>query len=100
MATLLPLFRFAVLSLTAGLLSTSCASTPTASPPPTPATSSARTPDARTPEFVLVGAGDVLVHPQVWEQAERDGGFAPMFAGVRTVISGADLAICHLETPV
>jgi poly-gamma-glutamate capsule biosynthesis protein CapA/YwtB (metallophosphatase superfamily) len=48
----------------------------------------------------LVGAGDVLVHPQVWEQAKRDGGFAAMFAGVRPVISGADLAICHLETPV
>ncbi len=47
-----------------------------------------------------MGAGDVLVHPQVWEQAKRDGGFAAMFAGVRSVISGADLAICHLETPV
>lgn len=49
---------------------------------------------------MVLGAGDVLVHPQVWQQADRDGGFAPMFAGVGAAVSGADLALCHLETPL
>jgi poly-gamma-glutamate synthesis protein (capsule biosynthesis protein) len=53
----------------------------------------------------VLGAGDVLVHPQVWHQARQDGGsdgydFFPMFRGVSATISGADLAICHLETPL
>lgn len=57
----------------------------------------------------LIAAGDVLVHPEVTEQARRDaaraghpGGldFAPMFAGVAPAVSGADLALCHLETPL
>jgi poly-gamma-glutamate synthesis protein (capsule biosynthesis protein) len=48
----------------------------------------------------VLGAGDVLVHSQIRQQAGRDGGFAAMFAGVRPAISGADLAICHLETPL
>ncbi|MFE9694627.1 CapA family protein [Micromonospora sp. NPDC005806] len=57
----------------------------------------------------LVAAGDVLVHPEVTEQARRDaaragrpGGldFAPMFAGVAPAVRGADLALCHLETPL
>lgn len=60
------------------------------------------------PTLTVVGAGDVLVHPPVWRQARADarahGGhgldFAPIFAGVRPVVSGADLAICHLETPL
>ncbi|MDQ7908247.1 CapA family protein [Phytohabitans sp. ZYX-F-186] len=58
---------------------------------------------ART--LTVLGAGDVLVHPPVWEQARRDatsGGFDffPMFQGVSQTVSGADLAICHLETPL
>ncbi|NES13239.1 CapA family protein [Micromonospora sp. PPF5-17] len=57
----------------------------------------------------LVAAGDVLVHPEVTAQARRDaartgrpGGldFGPMFAGVAPVVGGADLALCHLETPL
>ncbi|MCF0094140.1 CapA family protein [Micromonospora sp. MH99] len=54
----------------------------------------------------LVAAGDVLIHPAVTEQARRDaaraGGmdFAPMFAGVAPAVRGADLALCHLETPL
>ncbi|WP_422737890.1 CapA family protein [Micromonospora sp. WMMD729] len=54
----------------------------------------------------LVAAGDVLIHPAVTDQARRDaaraGGmdFAPMFAGVAPVVRDADLALCHLETPL
>ncbi|MEV0273266.1 CapA family protein [Hamadaea sp. NPDC050747] len=89
--------RFAVLALAVGLLS-ACTSTDTpkaATESPQPVRSS-----PRTSEITVVGAGDILVHPQVWAQAKRDGGFAAMFAGVRDVIAGADLALCHLETPV
>ena len=53
--------------------------------------------------LTILGAGDVLVHPPVWQQARRDsttGGFDffPMFKHVSQTISGADLAICHMET--
>lgn len=56
----------------------------------------------------IIGAGDVLLHSRVWHQAAADaaaaGGtgydFRPMFAGVAARIAAADLAICHLETPL
>ncbi|WP_435204305.1 CapA family protein [Micromonospora sp. bgisy143] len=54
----------------------------------------------------LVAAGDVLIHPAVTDQARRDAAragsmdFAPMFAGVAPVVRDADLALCHLETPL
>ena len=55
--------------------------------------------------LTVLGAGDVLIHPQVWQQAQRDssaGGFDffPMFRQVSETISGADLALCHMETPL
>jgi Bacterial capsule synthesis protein PGA_cap len=58
--------------------------------------------------FSVVMSGDVLVHNGVWESAEDfaaaegESGmdFAPMFASMRPVLQGADLAICHLETPL
>lgn len=50
----------------------------------------------------VLGAGDILVHPELWDQARRDGGgeldFGPMLAPVRETVSSADLALCHLET--
>lgn len=53
-------------------------------------------------------AGDLLVHPQLWDQARLDAGttgkqpldFEPLLEGMRPYISGADLAVCHMETPV
>ncbi|MEO3778223.1 CapA family protein [Micromonospora sp. B11E3] len=59
--------------------------------------------------FTILGAGDVLVHPELTYQARRDaergghpGGidFNPLFQHVRPTVAGADLAICHLETPL
>jgi poly-gamma-glutamate synthesis protein (capsule biosynthesis protein) len=56
------------------------------------------------PGFTLVATGDVLIHPALTEQAAQDGGgkrdYRPMFAGVKPAISGADLALCHLEVPL
>ncbi|MEU6021173.1 CapA family protein [Micromonospora sp. NPDC047134] len=52
----------------------------------------------------VIGSGDILVHPELWDQARRDGAggldFGPMLEHVRETVSAADLALCHLETPV
>ncbi|KIF77951.1 lipoprotein [Streptomyces sp. 150FB] len=53
--------------------------------------------------FTLVASGDVLPHDSVIRQAAADAGgggydFRPMLAGVKPVVSGADVAICHMET--
>ncbi|MFE4668418.1 CapA family protein [Streptomyces sp. NPDC056716] len=65
-------------------------------------------PDGRS--FTVAASGDVLIHPELIEQAAKDAeksgageaglDFGPLLAGVKPVISKADLAICHLETPV
>jgi len=56
-------------------------------------------------EFTLVATGDVLVHQGralTTGAATGDGGydFTDVFAGIAPTIEAADLAICHLETPV
>lgn len=53
--------------------------------------------------FTLVATGDVLPHSSTIERAAADASgdgydFRPMLAGVKPVISRADLAICHMET--
>lgn len=60
--------------------------------------------------FTVAATGDVLIHPELVEQAAKDAeetgegekglDFGPLLAGVKPVISEADLAICHMETPV
>jgi poly-gamma-glutamate synthesis protein (capsule biosynthesis protein) len=58
--------------------------------------------------FTVVGSGDVLLHDLLWAQAKRDAAaagrtgydFGPIFASIKPVISAADLAICHMETPL
>ena len=55
------------------------------------------------PTFSLAFTGDVLVHRPVWERAALTAepfDFRPMFAPVASVIGGADVAVCHLETPL
>ena len=52
----------------------------------------------------VAASGDFLIHSPVWQQALRDGGgrydFAPMLRPIRRRIRQADLAICHVETPM
>ena len=53
----------------------------------------------------LAFAGDILIHSQVWKAATVNAGgsgydFTPMFARVKPLIEGVDLAICHLEVPL
>lgn len=56
------------------------------------------------PGFTIAATGDVLIHPALTDQAVADGGgrrdYRPLLAGIRHDISAADLAICHLETPL
>jgi poly-gamma-glutamate synthesis protein (capsule biosynthesis protein) len=56
----------------------------------------------------LLLTGDLLVHAQLWQQAEQDAAaagkpgldFTPLLEGQRRYIDGSDLAVCHQETPV
>jgi poly-gamma-glutamate synthesis protein (capsule biosynthesis protein) len=53
--------------------------------------------------FTLVASGDVLPHSSIIDRALFDGGgkgydFRPMLDGVKPIVSGADLALCHMET--
>jgi poly-gamma-glutamate capsule biosynthesis protein CapA/YwtB (metallophosphatase superfamily) len=74
--------------------------------PPRPLHDTTTTAPPRT--FTVVAAGDVLLHGRLWQQATEDGAaagqpgrsFVPMLAGVAPIVEEADLAVCHLETPV
>jgi len=48
--------------------------------------------------------GDLLIHAPVWQRALADGhgtyDFTPMLREIAPYIKGADLAICHVETPM
>jgi poly-gamma-glutamate capsule biosynthesis protein CapA/YwtB (metallophosphatase superfamily) len=55
--------------------------------------------------FTVAASGDFLIHGPVAAQAHSDGGgrrydFNPMFARVRRRVARADLALCHVETPL
>jgi poly-gamma-glutamate synthesis protein (capsule biosynthesis protein) len=61
--------------------------------------------EAEPVRFTVSVSGDLLVHSPVWAQALENGGgaaydFTPFFAEVRPWVEGADLALCHLETPL
>ncbi|MFL5824387.1 MAG: CapA family protein [Solirubrobacteraceae bacterium] len=48
--------------------------------------------------------GDLLIHAPIWEMALRYGhgsyDFSPMLRGISPYLRRADLAICHVETPM
>ena len=45
--------------------------------------------------------GDILPHSPLVARAQRnEQGFSPMFEDITPLIASADLAICHLETPI
>ncbi|MFE2262503.1 CapA family protein [Streptomyces griseosporeus] len=53
--------------------------------------------------FTLVATGDVLPHTSIIDRARFDAGgtgydFKPMLAGIKPVVSRADVALCHMET--
>jgi hypothetical protein len=65
----------------------------------------APTPTTRPPRtFSVITTGDFLIHMPVQRKAKAYGGstydFAPMLAEIAPVITSADLAFCHMETPL
>ncbi|MFI9201859.1 CapA family protein [Streptomyces sp. NPDC053048] len=56
--------------------------------------------------FTLVAGGDVLIHPEITDQANKDAkeagragpDFGAVMAGIKPVVGKADLAVCHMET--
>jgi len=109
--------------VTLALVLTGCATTgvlPTTTTTPTTSTSAATTPatasaipsasPSATPQTVtLVANGDLLWHNTVWMSAQKEAkrtgkgidgfDFDPMFAALKPIITGADVAICHEEVP-
>ncbi len=82
-------------------------STPQPTPTPTPTPGKGPACPVLRCTSVLV-TGDMLVHAQLWQQAQQDAAaagkpgmdFVPLLEGQRRYINNSDLAICHLETPV
>ena len=69
---------------------------------PTPSGSGART-------VTVLGSGDVLIHPPLWDQAAADAraagrqtgyDFGPIYATIAPDVRGTDLATCEMETPL
>ena len=56
----------------------------------------------------MIAGGDVLLHEPTWAQAAADAqaagnqgyDFAPQMASIEPYVAAADLALCHLETPL
>ena len=60
---------------------------------------------SRSVQLVVEASGDLLIHSPIFDRALVLGGgrsydFAPMFAEIKPYIRGADLALCHVETPM
>jgi hypothetical protein len=56
-------------------------------------------------QLVVEASGDLLIHAAVFKRALVDGGghhynFVPMLAQIKPYIQGADLPLCHVETPM
>jgi poly-gamma-glutamate capsule biosynthesis protein CapA/YwtB (metallophosphatase superfamily) len=73
--------------------------------PASPGTRATTVPAA--PGFRLVASGDVLPHTALVARARADGArsgaaydFRPMLSAIKPIVSAADLAVCHLETPL
>lgn len=65
----------------------------------------AREPAPEPPSITMAFTGDTLMHRPLVERAARNAGgagfdFAPMLARLAPIVGSADLAVCHLETPV
>jgi hypothetical protein len=76
---------------------------PATSAPTTTSTTTTTLPPPRS--AVLAFTGDMIPHAPIVRQARADAGgsgydFTGMLSAVAPIISAADLAICHLETPI
>jgi len=61
--------------------------------------------ESHSVRFVVEASGDLLIHSAIFERARVLGGgrhynFAPFFEQIKPYIQGADLPLCHVETPM
>ena len=96
---------FVLACITSGCTSTTSVATTTE---PVTTALSVALPQAITFAFT----GDVLSHTPLINQAKRtaiansttelqlDYDFRPMFSDIKSLVSGVDIAVCHLETPI
>lgn len=83
----------------------STAGTPLASPTITSPSPSTPSPTRVAKTATVVLSGDLLWHSTLWISAETEAkagqkyDFDPMFAAMKPIISGADMAVCHSEVP-
>jgi hypothetical protein len=68
-----------------------------------PAVTTAKPPDGT--RLTVAASGDFLIHTPVWRRARAYGhgrryNFRPMFRKIRPLIEAADIALCHVETPL
>ena len=92
---------FVLVCITAGCSTTTSTSPTTVIPSVVPSTA-----------ITFAFTGDVLSHTPLIDQAKRtaianstpevqlDYDFRPMFADIKPLVSGVDVAVCHLETPI
>jgi poly-gamma-glutamate synthesis protein (capsule biosynthesis protein) len=92
---------FVLVCITAGCSTTTSTSPTTVIPSIVPSTA-----------ITFAFTGDVLSHTPLIDQAKRtaianstpevqlDYDFRPMFADIKPLVSGVDVAVCHLETPI
>lgn len=96
----------AVPTVTAQASAGAAAAAPVPSAAATSVTSAPVPPQPVARRARLAFTGDVLSHGPVTRRARANGSsdlrfdYRPMFAQVRDAIAGADLAICHLESPL
>ena len=94
-----------VLLIAAGYLVTNQSQEKTPQAIVSPVTSPTSSPAAKPRSISIVSSGDILLHERLWVQAKADGtdgnlDFYPQLADIEPVFSSADLALCHLETPL
>jgi Bacterial capsule synthesis protein PGA_cap len=62
-------------------------------------------PEPRPTRLTIAVSGDLLIHAPIWQRALQLGGgarydFAPLLRPLRRYLARADLAFCHVETPL
>lgn len=88
--------------------STPLSSVPTHAPTTSSDPATTSTPPVAPVSITMVMNGDLLLHNTLWDSAHLDAqrtgrgamDFRPMLGDLRPLVRSADLAICHLETPL
>ena len=106
--------RLGRLTFVLACITTGCTATTSTDVSSVPATTSVPTTTSVAPTTAITFAftGDILPHTPLINQAKRtaianstaetklDYDFRPMFLDIKSLVSGVDLAVCHLETPI